>query len=66
MGRTQLNINIDPDLMQKLKEGSIKSGKTITEFVSDAITDQLENTISEDLETRMSAVEKRLSSLEGS
>ena len=31
--RTQLNINIDPALLIKLKSEAIKQGKTLTDFV---------------------------------
>ena len=31
--RTQLNINIDPALLLKLKSEAIKQGKTLTDFV---------------------------------
>ena len=33
--RTQLNINIDPALLLKLKSEEIKQGKTLTTFVLD-------------------------------
>ena len=65
MGRTQLNINIDPRLMLTLKKNAIKSGKTISEFVADAITNQVNNDMLEkNLEDRLSSVEQRLSSIE--
>ena len=34
MGRTQLNINIDPDLLIALKKHAIMSGMTLSDFVS--------------------------------
>ena len=65
MGRTQLNINIDPRLMLLLKQNAIKSGKTISEFVVDAITHEVNNAvIDRSIEDRLSSVEQRISSLE--
>ncbi|AAQ00592.1 MULTISPECIES: hypothetical protein [Prochlorococcus] len=65
MLRTQLNININPDLLLKLKSEASKQRRTLTELVSDAITNQLNNTISErTLEARLFAVEQKISSLE--
>ena len=67
MARTQLNINIDPQLMVKLKQNAIKSGKTISEFVVNAITKEVNNAfIDRSLEDRLSSVEQRISSLENS
>ncbi len=65
MGRSQLNINIDPLLLKKLKEEAMKSGKTISNFVSDAISREVEHTFTRiTLEARVSAIEERLKSLE--
>ncbi len=64
MSRTQLNINIDPQLMAKLREGSIKSGKTIAEFVSESIFNQLENAFPQYSDSRLIALEARLAALE--
>ena len=35
--RTQLNINIDPELLISLKSQAIKSGKTLTEFITERL-----------------------------
>ena len=67
MGRTQLNINIDPQLMLLVKQHSIKSGKTISEFVVDAINHEIKNCFDErSMEDRLSTIEQRISSLENS
>jgi len=60
--RRQLNINIDPELLISLKSQAIKSGKTLTEFV----TEKLKNSPKESskttdlLESRLLKVEKIL------
>ena len=65
MDRTQLNINIDPGLLQQLKRAAIRSGKTTTEFVSESITNQLEqDSLAETLDSRVLSLEVRLSLLE--
>ncbi len=64
MSRTQLNINIDPQLMQKMKESAIKSGKTITEFVSESIFNNLENFFPENLEVKIALIEERVNTIE--
>ncbi len=62
-GRTQLNINIDPELLLLLKSEAIKSGKTLTTFVTEKLrssstksSDRLDS-----LEIRLLKVEKLLS-----
>ena len=64
MVRTQLNINIDPLLMERLKEGAIKSGKTISEFVAESISNQLANQHPVGLESKLFLLEKRLNFIE--
>ena len=59
--RTQLNINIDPKLLLKLKSEAIKSGRTLTEFVIDQLTSASANTSGHDqLEERLLRIEKFL------
>ena len=67
MGKKQLNIKIDSQLMENLKRGAIRSGQSITEFVSEAIVNKLTNNIPkrQDFEARLLSVESRLSALEG-
>ena len=42
MARTQLNINIDPALLSRLKSESIKSGKTLSNFLTELISNSLD------------------------
>ena len=58
--RSQLNINIQSELLEKLKVASIKSGKTITEYVSESITNQIENSFPDNLDSRLLLIEERL------
>ncbi len=65
MSRTQLNINIDPELLQELKTAAIRAGKTTTEFVSESIANYLEKYSPNDtLDSRMMLLEERISLLE--
>ncbi len=65
VNRSQLNININPELMTLLKENAIKSGKTISNFVTEAINSQIINNDSEKtIEDRISLIEQRINSLE--
>ena len=58
--RTQLNVNIDPELLLKLKSQAIKNGKTLTEFVVSQLK-HIPEEISEDtLEKRLLRIEKIL------
>ncbi len=57
--RTQLNINIEPELLLSLKSQAIEEGKTLTEFV----TDQLKKA-PKDSEEKISSLEARLLKLE--
>ena len=59
-GRSQLNINIDPKLLLEIKSQAIRSGKTLTEYVTDQLKQNL-NTSSEDvLEARLLRIENNL------
>ena len=55
--RTQLNINIDPKLLLRLKSEAIKNGQSLTAFV----TEKLENN---DSMSKEDALEQRLTKLE--
>ncbi len=35
MKRTQLNINIDPNLLKEIKASARKSGKSLVDYVND-------------------------------
>ena len=59
MARTQLNIKIDPELLQKVKAHATRQGKTLTEF----LTEVLEAAVSEaavGLEDRDARIERLL------
>ncbi len=58
--RTQLNINIDPELLVKLKSEAIKSGKTLTEFVVEQLKKTPEKSSEVCLEERLLKIEKIL------
>ena len=62
--RSQLNINIQPELLEKLKVAAIRSGKTITEYVSESITNQMENSFPDNLDSRLLAIEEKLGLIE--
>ena len=55
--RTQLNINIDPALLLKLKSEAIKQGKTLTNFVVDKLKGSAAIVSEENLEQRLLRVE---------
>ena len=59
MARAQLNIKIDPELLQKAKAHATRQGKTLTEF----LTEVLEAAVSDapvGLEDRIARIEKHL------
>ncbi len=59
--RTQLNINIDPELLLKLKAQAIKNGQTLTTFVIEQLTNASELQSNNDqLEKRLLKIEKLL------
>ncbi len=64
--RTQLNINIDPALLVKLKAEAIKSGKTLTDFVVDQLKKAPNQKIERSLEERLQRIEKTLNLEESS
>ncbi len=64
MKRTQLNINIDADLLKEIKASARKSGKSLVEYVNDLFRKELHNDASGDIEIRLSNHEKRLQFIE--
>ncbi len=58
--RTQLNINIDPELLVKLKSAAIKEGKTLTAFVTEKLSNIQSVSESEALEKRLARIERYL------
>ena len=58
--RTQLNINIDPKLLLKIKSEAIKNGMTLTEFITKKL-EEIKSTSRDDLlEERLSRIEQHL------
>ena len=64
MKRTQLNVSIDPELLDKIKETARISGKSLVAFVSDCFINQIENLPVESIESRFKLIEQRLQSIE--
>tara|TARA_Y100001968_G_scaffold208621_1_gene191729 strand:- start:1344 stop:1961 length:618 start_codon:yes stop_codon:yes gene_type:complete len=65
MKRTQLNVNIDPKLLEKIKESARLSGKTLVAFVSDCFVKQMDNLPVESIDSRLQIIEQRLKLIEG-
>mgnify|MGYP001194764185 CR=1 FL=1 len=58
--RTQLNINIDPKLLLRIKSEAIKNGVTLTEFITKKL-EEIESTSKNNiLEERLSRIEQHL------
>ena len=64
MKRTQLNINIDPNLLKEIKTSARKEGKSLVEYVNDFFKKHLNNDASDDVEIRLSNHENRLNLIE--
>ena len=64
MKRTQLNINIDPNLLKEIKASARKSGKSLVDYVNDFFRSHLHHDVDSDLEMRLSNHEKRLKFIE--
>ena len=64
MPRSQLNINIDPDLLRELKQHAARSGVTLTEFVTTSFEQSLSEAKKEkNLEDRIDVLEELVGSL---
>ena len=64
MKRTQLNVSIDPKLLEKIKETARISGKSLVGFVSDCFVSQIEKHPVESIDSRFQMIEQRLQSIE--
>ena len=64
MKRTQLNVGIDPKLLEKIKESARISGKSLVGFVSDCFVNQVENFPVKSIDSRFQMIEHRLQSIE--
>ena len=58
--RTQLNINIDPELLMKIKAEAIKEGKNLTAFVIEKLSNIQSTSTNHVLEERLLKIEKHL------
>ncbi len=58
--RTQLNINIDPELLLKIKSEAIKNGMTLTEFVTEKLATVESISNNDALEQRLAKIEQHL------
>ena len=64
MKRTQLNVSIDPKLLEKIKESARISGKSLVGFVSDCFVNQIEYLPVESIDSRFQTIEQRLQLIE--
>ena len=64
MKRTQLNVSIDPKLLEKIKESARISGKSLVSYVSDCFVNQIENLPVESIDSRFQMIEQRLQLIE--
>ena len=58
--RTQLNINIDPKLLLKLKAEAMTNGMTLTQYVTSKLSEVKSISKIEVLETRLTKIENHL------
>ena len=64
MKRTQLNVSLDPQLLEKIKEAAKISGKSLVEFVSDCFKSQLGEISCDSIDSRFIKIEERLQTIE--
>ena len=64
MKRTQLNVSIDPKLLEKIKESARISGKSLVSYVSDCFINQIESLPVHSIDSRFNTIEQRLESIE--
>lgn len=57
MARSQLNIKIDPELLQRVKAHATRQGKTVTEFVAETLMEAV-------AEEKVASIEERLARIE--
>ena len=58
--RTQLNINISPELLKALKKTARRSGLTMTEFVAKALATSIDAIEDQTYEERLSKIEQKI------
>jgi hypothetical protein len=57
---SQLNIKIDPDLLQRVKAHATRQGKTVTGFVAQGLMEAVSEERSASIEERVAGIEKHL------
>ena len=60
MARSQLNINISPDLLKKIKVHATKQGLTITEYVTKTLSSMLDEESELSLQQRIESLEEKI------
>jgi hypothetical protein len=60
VARSQLNIKIDPDLLQRVKAHATRQGKTDTEFVAQVLMEAVSEDRNASHEERLARIEKHL------
>ena len=65
--KSQLNIKIDPNLLLRIKSEAIKSGKTLTAYITELLEQTSEKSTAyiDNLEQRLLRVEKQLNLIDG-
>ena len=63
MGRSQLNINISPDLLRKLKGQALRSNMTVTEFVTNTLESVLDENDELTFSDRLLMLEEKVKQL---
>ena len=58
--RSQLNIKIDPELLQRLRSHATRQGTTLTEFVASVLAKAISGDEHLSLEERVNRIEKHL------
>ena len=64
MKRTQLNVSIDPKLLEQIKESARISGKSLVNFVSECFVNQINDLPVQSLDSRFQMIEQRIQSIE--
>ena len=64
MKRTQLNVSIDPKLLEKIKESARISGKSLVGYVSDCFRNQVEDLSIQSIDSQLNTIEQRLQLIE--
>ena len=64
MKRTQVNVSIDPKLLEKIKQSARISGKSLVRYVSDCFLNQIEKFPVESIDSRFLLLEQRIQAIE--